>query len=352
MTPELSSLHAAEVCALAPVIPVLVIGDAGAAAGLAEALVAGGLPALEVTLRTPAALEAIAEMARIPAAGWAGHAADNPPDVEAGEEAGATSRLPGLQRGIRRRSRTTCDLLPRARATRTEADGAFLPRLLRWDRILIRARARARYPGSAEIPPRPLPKILPSAPRAGIGDGQNCRRNPCPAQRSLRSAAARSRRRIGRLKADWPAITALAKAAAACRARPRSRAEGGRGPPSARGARNSPAPPAPVAGRSQTSRRTPVWVITPCPLQQHRVAPLGRPYGSESAPVRERSTRIQPSENPCEVGLATSPLGVALSASRASPMTLRRSAPPASPRRLHRPRAGRLVVPIPVVARR
>lgn len=47
---------------LAPVIPVLVIDDAAHARPIAEALVAGGLPALEVTLRTSCALEAIAEM--------------------------------------------------------------------------------------------------------------------------------------------------------------------------------------------------------------------------------------------------------------------------------------------------
>jgi 2-dehydro-3-deoxyphosphogluconate aldolase/(4S)-4-hydroxy-2-oxoglutarate aldolase len=46
----------------APVIPVLVIDDASEARPLAEALVAGGLTVLEVTLRTPAALDAIREM--------------------------------------------------------------------------------------------------------------------------------------------------------------------------------------------------------------------------------------------------------------------------------------------------
>jgi 2-dehydro-3-deoxyphosphogluconate aldolase/(4S)-4-hydroxy-2-oxoglutarate aldolase len=49
----------------APVIPVLVIEDAADARPVAEALVAGGLPVLEVTLRTPAALEAIREMNRV-----------------------------------------------------------------------------------------------------------------------------------------------------------------------------------------------------------------------------------------------------------------------------------------------
>ncbi|MEM7570281.1 MAG: bifunctional 4-hydroxy-2-oxoglutarate aldolase/2-dehydro-3-deoxy-phosphogluconate aldolase [Pseudomonadota bacterium] len=49
----------------APVIPVLVIDDVAQAGPLAEALVAGGLTQLEVTLRTPCALEAIAEMSAV-----------------------------------------------------------------------------------------------------------------------------------------------------------------------------------------------------------------------------------------------------------------------------------------------
>jgi 2-dehydro-3-deoxyphosphogluconate aldolase/(4S)-4-hydroxy-2-oxoglutarate aldolase len=51
-----------------PVIPVLVIDNAATAKPLAEALVAGGLRVLEVTLRTPAAIEAIAEMKKVPGA--------------------------------------------------------------------------------------------------------------------------------------------------------------------------------------------------------------------------------------------------------------------------------------------
>lgn len=52
----------------APVIPVLVIEDAAHAAPIAEALVKGGLPVLEVTLRTAAALDVIREMKQIPGA--------------------------------------------------------------------------------------------------------------------------------------------------------------------------------------------------------------------------------------------------------------------------------------------
>ena len=49
----------------APVIPVLVIDDIAHARPIAEALVAGGLTVLEVTLRTPCALDAIREMAKV-----------------------------------------------------------------------------------------------------------------------------------------------------------------------------------------------------------------------------------------------------------------------------------------------
>ena len=65
MTPESASIEAEKIFALAPVIPVLVVKDPAIAQPLAKALVAGGLPALEVTLRTPAALEVIAEMAKV-----------------------------------------------------------------------------------------------------------------------------------------------------------------------------------------------------------------------------------------------------------------------------------------------
>ncbi|MFC0342274.1 bifunctional 4-hydroxy-2-oxoglutarate aldolase/2-dehydro-3-deoxy-phosphogluconate aldolase [Paracoccus niistensis] len=65
MTPESQSARIREICAMAPVIPVIVIEDAAWAEPLARSLVAGGLPVLEVTLRTPAALEAIAAMAQV-----------------------------------------------------------------------------------------------------------------------------------------------------------------------------------------------------------------------------------------------------------------------------------------------
>jgi 2-dehydro-3-deoxyphosphogluconate aldolase/(4S)-4-hydroxy-2-oxoglutarate aldolase len=63
MTSPLSSSSAASVLDLAPVVPVVVVSDAADAVPLARALVAGGLPAIEVTLRTPGALDAMRAIA-------------------------------------------------------------------------------------------------------------------------------------------------------------------------------------------------------------------------------------------------------------------------------------------------
>lgn len=51
------------ILALAPVVPVVIVENAADAVPLARALVAGGLKAIEITLRTPAALEAIRRVA-------------------------------------------------------------------------------------------------------------------------------------------------------------------------------------------------------------------------------------------------------------------------------------------------
>jgi 2-dehydro-3-deoxyphosphogluconate aldolase/(4S)-4-hydroxy-2-oxoglutarate aldolase len=53
---------------LAPVIPVLVLEEEMDWAALAETLVAAGLPVLEITLRTPVALDAIRQMSKVPGA--------------------------------------------------------------------------------------------------------------------------------------------------------------------------------------------------------------------------------------------------------------------------------------------
>ncbi|KNH01574.1 4-Hydroxy-2-oxoglutarate aldolase / 2-dehydro-3-deoxyphosphogluconate aldolase [Qipengyuania citrea LAMA 915] len=55
----------AEIMQTAPVIPVIVVDEIEQARPLARALVAGGLRVLEVTLRTPAALDAISAMREV-----------------------------------------------------------------------------------------------------------------------------------------------------------------------------------------------------------------------------------------------------------------------------------------------
>jgi 2-dehydro-3-deoxyphosphogluconate aldolase/(4S)-4-hydroxy-2-oxoglutarate aldolase len=81
----------------APVIPVIVIEDEAHAVPLAEALVAGGLRVLEVTLRTPAALGAIRAMKQVPGAIVGAGTVTNPRDLDAALEAGSEFIVsPGL----------------------------------------------------------------------------------------------------------------------------------------------------------------------------------------------------------------------------------------------------------------
>lgn len=86
-----------KVMRLAPVIPVLVIEDIEHALPVAEALVAGGLPALEVTLRTECAIEAIKVMKKVPGAVVGAGTVLNPADLDKAIDAGAEFIVsPGL----------------------------------------------------------------------------------------------------------------------------------------------------------------------------------------------------------------------------------------------------------------
>ncbi|WP_353401221.1 bifunctional 4-hydroxy-2-oxoglutarate aldolase/2-dehydro-3-deoxy-phosphogluconate aldolase [Pseudophaeobacter arcticus] len=78
-----------EVCELAPIMPVLVVRDVANATALAKALITGGLPALEVTLRTPAALDVIAEMSKVPGGVVGAGTLVTPQDVRQAKAAGA-----------------------------------------------------------------------------------------------------------------------------------------------------------------------------------------------------------------------------------------------------------------------
>jgi 2-dehydro-3-deoxyphosphogluconate aldolase/(4S)-4-hydroxy-2-oxoglutarate aldolase len=56
-------LTSADLLSLAPVIPVVVLDEPAHAIPLAEALIAGGVPIIEITLRTPRALDVISAIA-------------------------------------------------------------------------------------------------------------------------------------------------------------------------------------------------------------------------------------------------------------------------------------------------
>lgn len=87
----------------APVIPVLVIERVEDAVPVAQALVAGGLPVLEVTLRTEAALDAIRDMKSVAGAIVGAGTILNPAQLEAAIEAGAEFVVsPGLTEALGR----------------------------------------------------------------------------------------------------------------------------------------------------------------------------------------------------------------------------------------------------------
>ena len=95
MTP--ASRTIADIMRLAPVVPVIVVDDVEHAVPLAEALVAGGLRALEVTLRTPAALDAIRAMKQVDGAVVGAGTVTSQEDLAAVIEAGAEFVVsPGL----------------------------------------------------------------------------------------------------------------------------------------------------------------------------------------------------------------------------------------------------------------
>jgi 2-dehydro-3-deoxyphosphogluconate aldolase/(4S)-4-hydroxy-2-oxoglutarate aldolase len=99
----------------ARVVPVITMPDAGSAVPLAEALVAGGLPVLEITLRTEAGLESIARIAEaVPQAVVGAGTVTTPQQLRDARNAGAQFIVsPGCT-----------DALAEAA---TDAGGAFLP---------------------------------------------------------------------------------------------------------------------------------------------------------------------------------------------------------------------------------
>ncbi len=82
-------MKARDLMNMAPVIPVIVVHDVSTAVPLAESLVAGGLPVLEVTLRTPVAMDAMRAMQAVKGAVVGVGTAISGDDLKAAKDAGA-----------------------------------------------------------------------------------------------------------------------------------------------------------------------------------------------------------------------------------------------------------------------
>lgn len=101
-------MHIRDIMKLAPVVPVLIIEHLEHAAPLAQALCAGGLRVLEVTLRTPVALAAVEAMRKAAPDAIVGVGTLTKPDeFQAAERAGAQFGVsPGLSMELAHASRT------------------------------------------------------------------------------------------------------------------------------------------------------------------------------------------------------------------------------------------------------
>jgi 2-dehydro-3-deoxyphosphogluconate aldolase/(4S)-4-hydroxy-2-oxoglutarate aldolase len=140
------SMTPIELMRIGPVIPVIVIDDVEQAVPLARALVAGGVRVLEVTLRTPVALDAIrAIAAEVPDAvvgvGTISRAEHFEQAIEAGARFGVS---PGLSR----------ELIEAAHASRLP----LLPGVMTPSDVI-----RARNAGFSEL------KLFPAQQAGGIG---------------------------------------------------------------------------------------------------------------------------------------------------------------------------------------
>ncbi|CUK11423.1 bifunctional 4-hydroxy-2-oxoglutarate aldolase/2-dehydro-3-deoxy-phosphogluconate aldolase [Shimia thalassica] len=210
LSPQTASQMTRDLCRLAPIVPVLVVDDVATARPLAEALVAGGLPALEVTLRTPAALDAIREMSQVTGGHVGAGTLVTPADVRAAKAAGATF---GVSPGATPALLQACadedlPLLPGA-ATATEA-----MKLLEYGFDMLKffpAEAAGGAPALKSIG-GPLPQIT-FCPTGGVNP-QNA-----PSYLALENVLCAGGSWVAPQKMvaaeDWAGIEALAKAAAA-----------------------------------------------------------------------------------------------------------------------------------------
>ena len=95
-----------EILSAGAVVPVMAIDDLSTAVDLAHALVAGGIPTLEITLRTPVGLDAIRLIKKeVPNAIVGAGTVTNPEQLRAVADAGAVFAIsPGLHESLAKAS--------------------------------------------------------------------------------------------------------------------------------------------------------------------------------------------------------------------------------------------------------
>lgn len=210
LSPEDASVSSEKLCRTAPVIPVLVVDEVAHAKPLATALVAGGLPVLEVTLRTPAALDVIREMATVQGGIVGAGTILTPADVEAALEAGATFGVsPGAtDRLLDAAEEMGLAMLPGA-ATASEAM-RLLERGYRVQKFFP-AEANGGAPALKSLA-SPIPQIL-FCPTGGVTPGNALDYLSLPNTACVGGSWVAPKDKV--VAGDWAGIEALARDAAA-----------------------------------------------------------------------------------------------------------------------------------------
>ena len=206
-------MTAEELLRAGPVMPVLVIRDAGQAVDLATALVAGGIRTLEVTLRTPAALDAIRQIRdRVPGALVGAGTVLSPSDWQRAQDAGATFGIsPGLTPALLAATRLSSLPFVPGVATASEAmtalDAGFTAmKLFPAEAVGGQALLKSLH--------GPLPQLL-FCPTGGIHPGNAAAYLALPNVGCVGGSWLAPEAMLA--AHDWQAITALAREAAALR---------------------------------------------------------------------------------------------------------------------------------------
>ncbi len=206
-------MTAEELLRAGPVMPVLVIRDAGLAVDLATALVAGGIRTLEVTLRTPAALDAIRQIRdRVPGALVGAGTVLSPTDWLRAQDAGALFGIsPGLTPALLAATRLSSLPFVPGVATASEAmtalDAGFTAmKLFPAEAVGGQALLKSLY--------GPLPQLL-FCPTGGIHPGNAAAYLALPNVGCVGGSWLAPEAALA--AHDWAAITALACEAAALR---------------------------------------------------------------------------------------------------------------------------------------